>query len=353
MACDTTSLFATTIHLFYFPHSYHELLVTKYGCKREKSQEAKWRSAEEQRPIHEMERALDVDSFLGAQDHWAEDSPHCLTILHEMFLHATSEGRKEAECYIRWGIWRQMPQLNPEVDISTIQLVPPKTSWEELLDIYLEVYKLRRLPSSPPGEPAILKEVSAALPCHSMEEEDNPDAPKQPNSHDLHPPQSRMPQRERESSLDRSLARVRKAHRKALPTTMPRAKRRTLQLSRTISISPPPKPPKAPSPPRSPLQARTLALVRLPTPPCGFAGVVACLKTPELVEVDQGMPVGPISIGMVSNPSLSSISSSQVVKDDTTGLVYLDTVTTSIGRMVLGSMESSEGPTIEDITDQL
>ena len=56
---------------------------------------------------------------------------------------------------------------------------------------------------------------------------------------------------------------------------------------------------------------------------------------------------------MVSNPSLSGISSSQVVKDNTTGLVYLDTVTTSIGRMVLGSTESNEGPKIEDITDQL
>ena len=136
------------------------------------------------------------------------------------------------------------------------------------------------------------------------------------------------------------------------PTAMLRAKRRTLQLSRTISISSPPKPPKAPSPPRSPPLARTLALVRLPTPPRGFAGVVACLKTPEVVEVDQGMPMGPISIGMVLNPSLLSISSSRVVKDDTMGLVYLDTVMTSIGRMVLGSTESSEGPTIEDITDQ-
>ena len=131
-----------------------------------------------------------------------------------------------------------------------------------------------------------------------------------------------------------------------------KAKRRTLQLSRTISISPPPKPPKALLPPRSPLPARTLALVRLPTPPCGFARVVTCLKILELMEVDQRMPMVPISIGMVSNPGLSSISSSRVVKDDTMGLVYLDTIMTSIGRMVLGSTESSEGPTIEDITDQ-
>ena len=137
------------------------------------------------------------------------------------------------------------------------------------------------------------------------------------------------------------------------PTATPRAKRRAFQLSRTISISLPPRPQKAPLPPRSPLPARTLALVRLPTPPCGFAGVVTCLKTPELVEVDQGMPVGPMSIGMVSNPGLSSISSSRVVKDDTTGLVYLDTIMTSIGRMVLGSTEPNEGPTVEDIMDQL
>ena len=100
MACNTAPLFATTILLFYFTHSYHELLVNKYGCKREKSQEAKWRSAEEQRPICEMERALDVDLFWGAQDQWAEDSPHHLTILHEMFLHVILEGQKEVEQYV-------------------------------------------------------------------------------------------------------------------------------------------------------------------------------------------------------------------------------------------------------------
>ena len=122
MACDTASLFATTIHLFYFPHSYHKLLVTKYGCKREKSQEAKWRSAEEWRPIHEMEKALDVDLFLGAQDQWAEDRPHCLTILHEMFLHAGSEGQKEVEWYVCQGIWWQMHQLNGRYICLWVQL---------------------------------------------------------------------------------------------------------------------------------------------------------------------------------------------------------------------------------------
>ena len=65
------------------------------------------------------------------------------------------------------------------------------------------------------------------------------------------------------------------------------------------------------------------------------------------------MPVSMMAVGMVSNPSMSSISSSQVVKDNKTGLVYLDTISASIGRMVIGSMETREGPTIEDMTDQL
>ena len=104
-----------------------------------------------------------------------------------------------------------MPQLDPEAGIPTIQLVHQEIDREKLLDLYLEVYKLHRLPSSPPGEPAILKEVSSALPC-------TPDAQSQPNPEDFHPPQSRPSQWERESSLDRSLARVCEAHWKVLST---------------------------------------------------------------------------------------------------------------------------------------
>ena len=90
-------LFNTYLVVSLFPCSYHRLLVAKYGCKREKLQEAKWRSAEEWRPMHEMERVMDVDLFLGAQDQCTKDSPHHLAILHEMFPHATFEGQKEAE----------------------------------------------------------------------------------------------------------------------------------------------------------------------------------------------------------------------------------------------------------------
>ena len=59
-----------------------------------------------------------------------------------------------------------------------------------------------------------------------------------------------------------------------------------------------------------------------------------------------------MSIGLVLTPGISSVSSRHVVKDDTMGLVYMDTLTTSIGSVILGRSDLSEGPVIEDITDQ-
>ena len=87
-------------------------------------------------------------------------------------------------------------------------------------------------------------------------------------------------------------------------------------------------------------------------PPHGFAGVTTCLRTPELVEVDQDTPASVVTMGMVSSLGMLSVCSSRVVRDDEKGLVYLDTVTMSIGRMVIGSAESKEGPTIENVTNQ-
>ena len=50
--------------------------------------------------------------------------------------------------------------------IPAIQLVGPETSKEELQELYLEVYKLHRLPRSPPGEPVLLEEVLSSLKDH-------------------------------------------------------------------------------------------------------------------------------------------------------------------------------------------
>ena len=199
---------------------YHKLLVAKYRNKWEKTQEAKRRSTVEQRPVHELERVMDVDLFLEIQGKWAEDSPHHLVILHEMFCHAASEGWKEAERIICWGCQQHMPQLNPEASIPAIKLVGPGTSREELLEIYLEVYKLHWLPGSPPGELAIVEEVLAAVPDQPQRREEAPEAWAQPSHGDSHPSKSGRPHQEGGSSVDKSLTMMREVHQKVLSAAM-------------------------------------------------------------------------------------------------------------------------------------
>ena len=194
-------------------------MVAKYRSKWEKSQEAKQRSAVERRPVCELERAMDVDLFLEMQGKWAKDSPHHLVILHKMFCHAASEGQKEAEQIVHQDCQQHMPHLNPEKGIPVIELVGLETSREELLEIYLEVYKLHGLPGSPPGEPAIAQEVLAAVPNHPQRREEAPEAQAQPSPGDSHPSKSRRPHWEQESSVDRSLTRMCEVHQKALSAT--------------------------------------------------------------------------------------------------------------------------------------
>ena len=106
---------------------------------------------------------MDVQLFLESQTLWEEDSPHCLAIMHEMFQHAAAKGEKEAKWIIHRGHQQNFPQLNPEAGIPAVQLVGPETSKEELQGLYLEVYKLHRLPGSPPGEPVLLEEMLSVL----------------------------------------------------------------------------------------------------------------------------------------------------------------------------------------------
>ena len=132
-------------------------MVAEYKSKREKFQATKRQATDERRPVREMERIMDVELFLGIQNQWAEDSPHCIVILHKMFQHAATKGQKEAEQIVCQGHQQNLPQVNPEAGIPTIQLVGPETSKEELLELYLEVYNLHRLPGSPLGSQQYFK----------------------------------------------------------------------------------------------------------------------------------------------------------------------------------------------------
>ena len=135
-----------------------------------------------------------------------------------MFRHAAAEGWKEAECIICWGHRQTLPQLNPEAGVPAVQLVGLDVTKEELLKIYLEVYKLHRLPGSPPGEAVILEEVLSSLPNHQRCEEEEALSPTmQPCAKG--PPSSRSstPHCKRGNDpVERSLAMVNEARQKAL-----------------------------------------------------------------------------------------------------------------------------------------
>ena len=63
---------------------------------------------------------------------------------------------------------------------------------------------------------------------------------------------------------------------------------------------------------------------------------------------------GTMSIRVVATPGLSTMSMSCIIRDEVTGVTYMDMVTTSIGRVAFSSPDSeasSQGPTIEDVTD--
>ena len=62
-------------------------------------------------------------------------------MLYEMFHHATDQGQKEVEQTVCQGCQQELPNLDSEADISTIQLVGPQTSKKEIQSLYLKVYK--------------------------------------------------------------------------------------------------------------------------------------------------------------------------------------------------------------------
>ena len=62
------------------------------------------------------------------------------------------------------------------------------------------------------------------------------------------------------------------------PTKASRPKVGSSQLSQMIPIQPSASPLRTPTPPKPSLPAQALALMQLPTLPCGFSGVMACLQ---------------------------------------------------------------------------
>ena len=70
------------------------------------------------------------------------------------------------------GCQQGLPKMDPEADISTIQLIDPQTMREEIQSLYLEVYKQQRLPGSPPRELELMEEVVSSFEDHQWWKEE-------------------------------------------------------------------------------------------------------------------------------------------------------------------------------------
>ena len=88
-------------------------------------------------------------TFLDEYHRWNIGSPHQSVILHKMFLHAASQGWKEAERMCHWGHQGSVRVPNSEADQSALHLIGYHTSRKELRDVYHSVYLLNRAPGFP------------------------------------------------------------------------------------------------------------------------------------------------------------------------------------------------------------
>ena len=102
------------------------------------------------------------------------------------------------------------------------------------------------------------------------------------------------------------------------------------------------------SPPKSPKLVQEIA----PLP--GFMGVVACLWRDSSPMVTIKAPMEPMQLGIMAESAVAAMYTSCIIQDETRGVTYMDTVTTSVGRMALSSshlVACPPGPTIEDVTN--
>ena len=106
-------------------------------------------------------------------------------------------------------------------------------------------------------------------------------------------------------------------------------------------------------PPEPPFPPWELEVAHQWAPTPGFLEVTTCLRGQLPREVPKTPPV-PLEMGMMTAPGVTTMSASHVIQDEATRATYLDTVTTSVGRVTLSGPEGEIpmlGPKIEDVTD--
>ena len=90
-------------------------------------------------------------------------------------------------------------------------------------------------------------------------------------------------------------------------------------------------------------------------PPPGFQEMAKSLTAGESPEMEIDSPQTRVAQELLVEPTVAMVISSTICQDQTTGTVYLSTVTTSMGLMNLEAPSVAvgcQGPTIEELTEE-
>ena len=101
-----------------------------------------------------------------------------------------------------------------------------------------------------------------------------------------------------------------------------------------------------------PSSTKELGVAQQVMPPPGFASITVCLQRNQLPEGVSNPDL--LRMAVLSGPAIATMSARHIVKDEVTGVTYMDTLTTSVGWITLsgpGQKALTQGPTIWDITD--
>ena len=82
--------------------------------------------------VREAERQLDADTFLDKYLRWEPHGCHCLFLIYQIFAHAVATGQKEYNQAVHQGWQQPSPEQDLIVEPSTIELVGPRSSREEI-----------------------------------------------------------------------------------------------------------------------------------------------------------------------------------------------------------------------------
>ena len=107
-------------------------------------------------------------------------------------------------------------------------------------------------------------------------------------------------------------------------------------------------------PQETPSPTQEVEVIQQATLTPSFLGVTACLRKDQSPEGVYEVSPNLLAVGVMSAPGVATMSTSHIVKDEVTGITYMDIVTTSVGREALsgpGQETPAQGPKIDDITD--